>query len=81
MTAPRTILPRVRKVRRDELDENAEGLAYWARATRRRTPAEKLQWFTEARQTYNRLAQAGASRQGPQFAQIGPALARLMSSR
>lgn len=38
MTAPRKIAPVVRKVRRDELDEDAERLAYW----RARTPAERV---------------------------------------
>jgi hypothetical protein len=38
MTAPRKIPLVVRKVRRDELDEDAERLAYW----RSRTAAERV---------------------------------------
>lgn len=38
MTAPRKIPPVVRKVRRDELDEDAERLTYW----RGRTAAERV---------------------------------------
>lgn len=38
MTVRREIALVVRKVRRDELDENAEGLAYW----RGRTAAERI---------------------------------------
>lgn len=38
MTARRVIAPIVRKVRRNELDEDAERLAYW----RSRTPAERF---------------------------------------
>ncbi|HEY0481448.1 MAG TPA: hypothetical protein VGD37_28225 [Kofleriaceae bacterium] len=38
MTQPRKIALVVRKVRRDELDEDAERLAYW----RTRTPAERI---------------------------------------
>jgi hypothetical protein len=38
MTAPRVIAPVVRKVRRADLDEDAERLAYW----RSRTPAERV---------------------------------------
>jgi tetratricopeptide (TPR) repeat protein len=45
-----------------------------------RTRAEKLQLLTEARRIYDRLAQAGAFQGDPQFAQLGPALAQLISS-
>lgn len=38
MTAPRKIPPVVRKIRRDELDEDAERFAYW----RGRTAAERV---------------------------------------
>lgn len=38
MTAPRKIPPVVRKVRRSELDEDAERLVYW----RNRTAAERV---------------------------------------
>ena len=38
MTMERTIQPIVLKVRRDQLDEDAERLAYW----RSRTPAERF---------------------------------------
>jgi tetratricopeptide (TPR) repeat protein len=44
-----------------------------------RTRTEKIQMLTEARRIYDRLAQAGAFREDPQFAQIGPALAKLIS--
>ncbi len=45
-----------------------------------RTRTEKVQMLTEARRIYNRLAQAGAFRGNPQFAQFGQLLARLISS-
>jgi tetratricopeptide (TPR) repeat protein len=40
---------------------------------------EKIQLLTEARRIYDRLAQAGAFRGDPEFAQLGPFLAQLLS--